>query len=99
MLICMESRSQLPISAAVTRIFSEVNTRSNWSCKFQGGIRAVIWTDVFQTLLMFIGLLTISTQVGILISVICSPIFIKAIMVCMYRVCVRLYDRLMFYIF
>ena len=31
----------------------------------QGGFRAVIWTDVFQCIIMFLGMLTVVTTVSI----------------------------------
>jgi len=34
----------------------------------QGGMRAVIWTDVFQCLVMVGGMITILIKVGILIE-------------------------------
>ena len=31
----------------------------------QGGIKAVVWTDVFQSFLMLLGLVAVAVQVGI----------------------------------
>lgn len=35
---------------------------------WQGGMKAVIWTDVFQSAVMIAGMLSIVIQVGILIA-------------------------------
>jgi len=38
-----------------------------WFLRLQGGMRAVVWTDVFQCLAMFAGLLVIMIMVCLLL--------------------------------
>ena len=39
---------------------------------FQGGIKSVVWTDTFQTVIMFIGLITILVKVRACLSLVFS---------------------------
>ena len=41
---------------------------TNCYCVFQGGMKAVVWTDVFQAIVMIGGLLAIVVQVSICIT-------------------------------
>ena len=36
-------------------------------CYFQGGIKSVVWTDVFQCIILFVGLIIILVLVGVIV--------------------------------